>query len=733
MKRKFEQFKKLNKPIQITLTLMILAVLIFLVTLSNVYTETYDIQRYTTASETIQSPISIEDTKETERRQREVLQAVEDRYLISTDVTEERVAYVEELFEVIETVNESVIIPPNVTPDDEQIGEDEQNDEIEEADNDEELDESPVVKTNTDKLIELKELVSDVLSTNISDEHLSTLIQASEYETRVAYELLTTSLLEIFNEGIQEDQIEDAEAQLVQKFQYSTLNNDLKEALLAVGEFALVENSFFSIEETLEAESQAMNNVEPAMIRAGEVIVREGQTITNEIYDKLVLVGLLDSDRNLFPILGLVIIVLLLVSLIGYSLINYLDKHYIDLKYLFTLLIISVVMIGSMKLISIFSTDVNKLYLLMPIAAGSILLKILFRERLALVFSIVFAIIGSIVFNEQIPGSLNLEAGIYLLAAQISSIAALVAIKDRIAIFKTVSITALINVSLVLGFIFLSYESYELSQIILFSTYALVSAILAGILAIGALPFFETVLRLLSDTKLLALASPNHPLLRKILTVAPGTYHHSVMVANLSESACEAIGANGLLARVASYYHDLGKTIKPSYFIENQMGIENPHNFLDPEKSAEIIINHPYDGARILKEHNLPKEIIDITKEHHGTSLLKYFYYKEKETNPDVDEKTYRYPGPLPQTKESAIVSLCDSIEAAVRSLDQPSNEKIDQLINSIIQDRLSDGQLNDSDLTFNELTTIKRTISETLNGIYHSRIQYPTESKEAL
>ena len=729
MKSIIDQFKKFNKPIQVTLTLLVIGVTITLATLTNVYTETYEIERYSISSDTIQSPITIEDTRETERRKRESLNAVEDRYLISAEVAEERINYVSELFDVIETVN----LP--VKPVEVEIEEDETGAETEgEAtpDRSQKPDQPLPVKTTTDKLIEFKELASQEIVDNLAEDDLVLLMNTSDREKTIAYELLTTTLNEIFNEGIKQEELSGAKAQLSQRFQYSTLSDELKESLLQVGEFALVENSFFSLEETLDAESQAINNIEPAMIRAGEVIVREGQTITNEIYDKLDLVGLLNSDRNLFPVIGLVVLVLLLVSLIGYGLLTYIEKRYLQFNYLFTLIIISVVMVVLMKAVSLFSTDTNKLFLLMPIAAGSMLLKILFKERLAIIFAIVFSIVGTVIFNEHIPGSLNLEVGIYFLAAQLCSIATLVAIKDRVAIFKTVAISGVVNILIILSFIFLSYDSYQISDILLFLIFAYVSALMAGIVAIGALPFFETVLKLLSDTKLLTLANPNHPLLRRILTEAPGTYHHSVMVANLSEAACEAIGGNGLLARVASYYHDLGKTKKPHYFIENQMGMENPHNFLEPKQSANIIINHPYDGAKILEEHKMPIEIINIAKEHHGTSLLKYFYFKDKETNKDVKEETYRYPGPLPQTKESAIVSLCDPIEAAVRSLEQPTKEKIDKLINSIIQDRLQDGQLNDSHLTFKELTKIKQTISETLTGIYHSRIQYPKDTKEA-
>ncbi len=731
MKSIIDQLKRFNKPIQVTLTLLIIGVTITLATLSNVYTETYEIERYSISSDTIKSPVTVEDTRETERRKRESLSAVEDRYLITAEIAEERINYIDELFGVIETVNQPVK-QVEVETEEAEAGEEKETEGETTPDRSLESEQPLPVKTTADKLIEFKELASQEIVKNIAEEDLVQLINTSDREKTIAYELLTTTLNEIFNEGIKQEELSNAKAQLAQRFQYSTLRNELKESLLQVGEFALVENSFFSLEETLEAESQAINNVEPAMIRAGEVIVREGQTITNEIYDKLDLVGLLNSDRNLFPVIGLVVLVLLLISLISYSLLTYIEKRYLQFNYLFTLIIISVVMVGLMKAISLFSTDTNKLYLLMPIAAGSMLLKILFKERLATIFAIVFSIVGTVIFNEQIPGSLNLEVGVYFLAAQLCSIATLVAIKDRIAIFKTVAISGIVNVLIILSFIFLSYDSYQLSNILLFVIFAYVSALMAGIVAIGALPFFESVLKLLSDTKLLTLANPNHPLLRRILTEAPGTYHHSIMVANLSEAACEAIGGNGLLARVASYYHDLGKTKKPHYFIENQMGMENPHNFLDPKQSADIIINHPYDGANILQEHKMPIEIINIAKEHHGTSLLKYFYFKDKETNKDVQEETYRYPGPLPQTKESAIVSLCDPIEAAVRSLEQPTKEKIDKLIDRIIQDRLQDGQLNDSNLTFKELTKIKQTISETLTGIYHSRIQYPKDTREA-
>ncbi|MBM7543201.1 HD family phosphohydrolase [Amphibacillus cookii] len=705
MKIKFDNLRALSKPIQLSLALAVIAISIFSFTISNVYTETYEIERFSNASETIRSPITIEDTRETERRQREALQSVDDRYEISQEVTEERIEYITELFDAIASVHQ---------PSDQ-----------------DDNDDNSIERSTSEKLQELKQILSSEITDQVSDEVLLTLIAINDNEKEIAYELLTTSLQEIFNEGVQREQIESSVTQLNQRLQYSSMADEIKEALFEIGEFAIVENSFFSIEETMEAERQAIDNVEPAMIRAGEVIVREDQTITNEIYDKLTLVGLLNSDRNIFPILGLLIFTLLLTAVLAYSFVYYIDSAYLDMKRLFALVLIVVFTLAIMKFISFFSTDANQLYLLMPIATSSMLLRILYRERLALIFSIVFAILATIIFNGQIPGSLHLEAGIYMLFGQLCVIITLIGIKDRMAILKAVLATGVVNILVTLGFLFLSYESYQLIEILRYASYGFISAMLSGIVTIGVLPFFESILGILSDTKLLTLASPNHPLLRKILTEAPGTYHHSVMVANLSEAACEAIGANGLLARVASYYHDLGKTKQPHYFIENQMGMRNPHDYLSPKQSATIILAHPHDGARILKDHRLPREIIDVAEQHHGTSLLKYFYYKEKEHNKEVREEDYRYQGPLPQTKESAVISICDSVEAAVRSLDEPTKEKIDDFIQSIVQERLNDGQLDDSALTFKELRKIKQTIQETLNGIYHSRIQYPTNKKE--
>src|SRR5690625_2459707 len=302
-------------------------------------------------------------------------------------------------------------------------------------------------------------------------------------------------------------------------------------------------------------------------------------------------------------------------------------------------LFVSIIVVALMKIVSLFTDQLNHLYFIVPIATGVLLLKLLIFERLSIIYSIIFSVLVSIMFIREVHGSLYMEAGIYFLFFQIAAIVFLKNLKDRVSIIKTAFGMAIINMLTIIMFLLLSFIQYDLVQAIIHSSYGIVAAILSAVLTIGLLPFFETGLGILSDHKLLALANPNQPLLKKILTEAPGTYHHPIMVANLSETVCEAIGANGLLARVGSYYQDIGKTVKPHYFIENQVAIRNPHDYLEPTESAKIIINHVTDGVKMLKKHNLPREIIDLAMQHHGTSLVEYFYYKRSEERRVVNHR----------------------------------------------------------------------------------------------
>lgn len=670
--------------------------------MNNVYSQTYELERFDRAKETIRSPITIENELETDRKIRETVLAVGDRYTILEEITEDQTNYIEEIFDAVNTLT---------------------------SDTSNKEDESDKNQLSYDEIvIQLQEILSPEITDKIDDIVFMHLIQLDEKDRNHGKDVFLKAVTKVLENGVRIENIESAKEEVSAIIKYSTLNTEVKKTLNELIDFAIVENSFFDVEKTMEARNEAASNVEPVVIRTGDIIVREGQIITNEIYEDLKLVGVLNKEKSVLPGIGLALFILMIVSLVGYELNRLYHREELDQGKILAVILISVIMAVLMKVVSLYTDQLNHLYLLVPIATGVLLLKMLIYERLSIVFSVVFSFLGSILFNGEISGTLNLEAGIYFFFFQLAGIIFLTNIKDRVTIMKAAFGMAIVNVMTIAMYILLSFEKFEVITLTIHVAFGIGAAILSAVLTIGLLPFFETGLGILSDGKLLALANPNQPLLRKLLTEAPGTYHHSVMVANLSEAACEAIGANGLLARVGSYYHDIGKTKKPHYFIENQVAIRNPHDFIEPDKSANIIINHVIDGAEMLRQHKLPREIIDIAEQHHGTSLVSYFYHKAKEKDEEVKEDDFRYPGPKPSTKEGGIISICDSAEAAVRSLKEPSPEKIEKIVDSIVNNKLMDGQLDDTPLTLEELHTIRETVCEALKGIFHSRIQYPTK-----
>src|ERR1041384_1836425 len=275
------------------------------------------------------------------------------------------------------------------------------------------------------------------------------------------------------------------------------------------------------------------------------------------------------------------------------------------------------------------------------------------------------------------------------------------------------------------------------------SALALGNGIVTAMIVGGALPLLEHLFRITTDVSWLELSDFNHPLLRRMTIEAPGTYHHSLVVANLAEAAAEKIGANATMCRVCAYFHDVGKLVKPQYFTENMSCERNPHDDLAPTMSALIIIAHVKEGVDLALKHKLNQRIIDIIQEHHGTSLVRYFYQRALQQHedaraggkimklreddiPEVKEESFRYGGPKPQTKESAIVSLADTVESASRSLEKPTPQKIETLVNELIDERISDRQLDDCDLTLGELKVIADRFRFTLLSMLHSRIAYP-------
>ena len=367
-----------------------------------------------------------------------------------------------------------------------------------------------------------------------------------------------------------------------------------------------------------------------------------------------------------------------------------------------------------------FALDAATVGFALPVASGAMLVSLLLDFHLALAFSFIVSLLMGMVF----PGDPFMP--LFYFTTSIMAALHVIRCKKRTAVIRAGGMTALVSFVAIIGIDL--YHGQLVGRGLFDLGAGLLGAALTATIVSVTLPFFEAVFDIATDIKLLELMDPNQPLLKEMVYKSPGTYHHSIVIGNLAEAAAEAINENPLLARVGSYYHDIGKVQKPEYFIENQRAEENKHDRLSPSMSSLIITSHVKEGAEMAKKQKLPSAIVDIIRQHHGNSLITYFYQKAKELQPvgPVAEQDFRYPGPRPRTKVAAIVMLADAVEAASRTLVEPTPQRIQSLINSIITRIFLDDQLSMCDLTLKDLREISKSFNMILNGIFHHRIDYP-------
>jgi len=385
-----------------------------------------------------------------------------------------------------------------------------------------------------------------------------------------------------------------------------------------------------------------------------------------------------------------------------------------------------------------FGNDLELIVLAIPITAAPMIAATFFNVAVAYLFSFVLCFVVTFISRG------SLWVFMYFFIGALLSAHWLHPYHNRVKPIRTGLWVALSQAALVLTFL-LIVGTRDWSFYFSYAFVALISGLLSGVLAAGFIPLVEYLLGYTTDMRLMELASMDHPLLRELMLQAPGTYHHSMIVGTMAEVAARAIGARGLLAKVAGYYHDIGKIRKPLYFIENQFSCENRHEKLAPSMSSLILISHVKDGVELAKQYKLGKPIIDIIQQHHGTSLIAYFYNKAIELRskikqhrkgvelPPVNIEDYRYPGPKPQTKEAGLVMLADMAEAACRSLPNPTPARIQGMVSKIINQAFTDGQLDDCELTLKDLHQIAKHFYQILAAIHHKRIEYPQQqSNEA-
>ncbi|MHB8927881.1 MAG: HD family phosphohydrolase [Bacillota bacterium] len=559
----------------------------------------------------------------------------------------------------------------------------------------------------------LAKLKSEV---DLGDPNLSLVLRASAAGL-ASLENWTTGVIErVMQVGIRQDTLDAAKQQTDNEVGALQLTGADRTFVLALAKAMVRPNMALNDAATRARRQEAMDSVEPVKILKGQRIVRKGAIVTAPDLAVLQDLGLLRQGFDVAYFAGAAAMAAILIAAIVLYLRTMARKVYDNeaaLVMMGIILVVTAFLAGAVNTISGY---------LVPVAFGTILVAILIDRQTAVVFALVLAVVTGLVnandFRYVTVALLGGLAGVFSVAR----------VGQRSDVMRAGFLVGLANLAGILALSLIGARSLYEVETWRSYLWGMVNGLVASILTIGSLPFFENFFGVITSVKLLEISHPGQPLLQKLLVEAPGTYHHSIMVANLAEAATEAIGGDPLLARVGAYYHDVGKTKRPYFFIDNQFGVENPHDKISPSLSTLIITSHVKDGVELAQQYHLPPAIVDIVRQHHGTSLVSYFFSRATENGraEEVVEEDFRYEGPRPQTREGAVVMLADSVEAAVRSLSKPTPLRIETLVRKIIKDRLDDGQLNSSDLTLRDLDIIASSFVRVLSGIFHPRIEYP-------
>ena len=478
----------------------------------------------------------------------------------------------------------------------------------------------------------------------------------------------------------------------------------------------LAANLAFSTEATAAARQEARAAVEPVRVtvQRNEAVVRAGDPITTLDLEKLTELGLTEPVGDFLPVLGYA----LLATLLAILLVGFLWRFQPAIWHRPRSLVLFLLILLASAVVLRLAGDRTIAAYLVPTSAAVMLTGLLLGGAAGGAMAMSLAVLAGLV------NSAALGPVVYVATGGFASLVVILNAERLNAFIRAGLVLAVVNVAVVVAFGLL--DGLDGTGIAQLALAGVVNAALSVILAVGGFAVLGNVFGILTVFQMLELANPANPLLRRLLLETPGTYHHSVMVGNLAERAAETIGADPLLARIAAYYHDIGKMKNPLAFIENQAGGPNVHDDLAPETSARIIAAHVRDGVDLAAEYNLPPQVASFIPQHHGTAVMGYFHGKAVQEGDSADADAFRYPGPKPQSREAAIVMLADGVEASVRSLPSKDDAEIRDMVDKIVEGRLADGQLDESNLTLRDITRIRESFVEQLLGMYHQRISYP-------
>ena len=566
----------------------------------------------------------------------------------------------------------------------------------------------------------------DKLPVKVTDTALGyALLEASDAEIKQLKELVTTTLQTELRAGVSEaDQVKTL-ARINKELKVSSLSVWLKAMGESVYDEYLQPTNVLNSVETTRAQAKAADAVEPIYIARGATIIEAGQTVTQEQYDMLLSLDLIkgaEAASQLTP--GTILYLFCVFAMLALYLIVFEKETFSSNKQMTILALILWLTITLEWVCYIIDPRVT------PAVFGVLLTTLLVSRKTAEAVNVAFALSFSLLAGGSGSTLFGADSILSMAAMLVSGQMVMVAAersRKRGSLIAAGSLGGVAGaVVVVAGGMILNYNW---NTALIYAGLQMAAALILSVFCVGMLSLWENLFDIVTPARLHELANTNHPLLKKMMVAAPGTYHHSMMVASLAEGAAEAIGANALLARTGAMYHDVGKLRRPQYFKENQNG-QNIHDTLQPEESAGFIIAHQKDAMSYLSRYRMPSEVKKIVSEHHGTTMVTYFYYKAKQQQSQdgepVIERLFRYQGNLPSTKESAIVMLADSCEAAVRSMSEPTREDVAEMVRKIVQGKMDDGQLKMSPLTLGEINQIEKSFLVTFTGLMHERIRYP-------
>jgi len=554
------------------------------------------------------------------------------------------------------------------------------------------------------------------------DSAIVALARMTDSEIDAMEEAVLTEVKNVLARGVMEKdltaELNSLEGRLRQYYSFGALYL----AYYPVEKF-LTANMVYDKAATEAAREAAADTVPEVKYKQNQTVVTAGEVVTEEQYAVLQALGVVGGEGMDYSLyVGMLLLLLLVFVAYGFYVYQFEAHVLADTRKLMVLASILVVVVG----ISVPLARLDPRIL--PALFGTMLACMLVSQESALAFNVLLAVVSGIIcsWSTGILSETMIKTMLVTIVGGSVAVFALIKPGHRGALIFSGLLSGLAGAVVIALVGMVGTANVKLSALLTDSAFALGSGLLSGVLAIGTLPIWEAVFRVSTPSKLLELSNPNHPLLKRLSIEAPGTYHHSILTANLAEAGADAVGANALLCRVGAYYHDVGKLKNPRYFKENQRGGENPHDQMDPRESAKIITSHISYGLELAQKYKLPRDVQRIIAQHHGDGVVPYFYHKAAEAGLEVNEADFHYRGARPSTKEAAIVMLADCVEAAVHSMDDPTREQVKEMIDKLILARFTDGQMDDSPLNRRDMSTLAKAFLSVYEGVLHERVKYP-------